>query len=304
MSVETRTVTKFDPSRAPSLDALLNDGRVAPGRLWLGGDGEEAHYQTTGFGLRDGWSRHARAAVRTLDSRGFFNNQPVVELGAGDFRLLRIAGTQAVDRVGVEIQDWRLVPAYHNTAQWRADGTPHQLLVGDGLDYLGGQNNMKGRLLACLPQSFEADKDNTADGIPEHPALPLYDYWKDRGLPLLAATLDLARKANKDKDLQVMLIVSDRVRESDRQELFNETGWKITHRFRTSRRVRQDWDTGVAYVDAIDDGKRFSTKPKGEDSYVSAKEAEKLRQLVVTGEVKQEDFHVYHHVWAVVAKPR
>lgn len=274
----------FSPS-AVTLTTLEAGGRVVP------------HLETPDFPVEDPWSVFFRSTIARLRNEGAFIGKEVNEGGIGDGRNILEAGHGIAGVLGLDIEYWRvgvasvnLSPkglALPNTELWRADA----------VDFLQESKRVgrtiKDWMVLCLPQSPEGL--NYADRYDVKPNLKDYrGEWGDSGLTLNAAVLDNLRQV-ADANLRTLIILSDRVPDAIRNEMFRQTGWVIERQIRTQRPIQQDPDTGISWVAKIDDGNRFHEKDeKGFYRPILATEAERRRFESFTSGGGRKDLNVYH----------
>ena len=266
------------------------------------------HIETTSFPRSDPWSIKMRRSARRVRESGRFDGAIVRELGVGDGRNLREAGQRIIRAEGVDVDDWRLEAAHQNLISGEAPlNVEVKLWQGDAVDYLldhqgNGRERFKGWVLMCLPQSPEGN--NAADTFGSTPNLDSYrERWDKTGLTLNAAVLDNLRKI-ADADLRALVIISNRVQPKYRDAVIKETGWEVEAKYKTEHPVQQDDDTGVSWVEKIDDGRRFFEKTqKGVFVPIVAAEAEKRRQASVESGLGRKDLNAYHHLTVYELKP-
>lgn len=272
----------FSPDQV-DLTVLEIDGRTIP------------HLQTVDFPVSDPWSLHLRRVVANLRTRGVFNGISVTELGIGDGRNIREVGLNVAGVFGVDIEGWRVEVASVNLGTLKP---PLELWVGDAVTYLQelkrSKTSIGGWTLMCLPQSPEGL--NSADRYDGSSSLDLYrSEWDTSGLTLNAAVLDHLRQV-ADQSTRVLIILSDRVPEEIKRTLFTQTGWRIERDFRTEQPIQQDPDTGIAWVQRIDDGRRFFERVNGYFEPVTVFEAEQRRKTSLESGLGREALNLYHHL--------
>ena len=259
------------------------------------------------FKLIDRWSRHFRESLRRIRKKGGFRGD-FFEAGIGDGRNVLAAGVHEGDGKirGVELEGWRLYLTRHNLGTTlEIPESRLELHEGDVVEYL---DNLQGERLtgwgvACLPQAPGIETSNTADGYnPDMLSLQNVRDMKlnghpidELGLTLNAAFLKALRQKVDANDFNLALTLSGRVPRTLHEELFTQTGWKIVEAYPTEEPIQQDPDTGVDYVKAFDDGRRFYAM-NSDDSYreIPAVEAERRR---IAG------LDVYHHLLVYHVRP-
>lgn len=275
-------------------------------------DGESMDLLTTNdFPVDDPWSEHYRRAVAALWRQTFISGIPLIELGVGDARNIVVArgirGRPLSEIHGVDIDAWRLNLAAGNLELTGiSEQTPVGLYHMHALDFLGqwmskfGTNSMNGTVLMCLPQSPEGE--NNADSYNQN-GLGQYQSWDLYGLSLNAAVLDkLHGVAHKEALALVML--SGRVPQKIRQEMFRTTGWSIEQEF-SSYPVVQDPDTGIHYVqNYAEDGVFWEVDSFGNYQLISTDEAIRRWDACHQLDGRREDLNVLHTLHTYLVSPK
>jgi len=271
--------------------------------------------ETADFPITDPWSVHTRNVIRRVRSTGGFAGD-FFEAGIGDARNVVLTGAHKHGRniTGVDLDGWRVNLAEQNLARV---GIPqerlrlHQADVVAFLQDTRGEKTINGWGIACLPQAPGVETHNHADGIDS--TLPSLAHVKDLkvsghkadevGLTLNAAFLDSLRvRVQKDK-FNLLLTMSDRVPPNIKKDLFEKTGWEIVEEHRTEKPVQQDPDTGVAFVQNFDDGRRFFQKTEtGFYLPISAKTAE-ARRAESEQNGGRDALNVHHHISVYHLRP-
>lgn len=300
------TESKIKPF-VPDPEYVFPVGAVVKTHIRVDGD-LFPHYETTDFSRSDPWSLKMRRSARRVRESGGFDGEVIRELGIGDGRNIREAGRNITGAEGVDVDSWRLEAASRNLIIGEKPlSVDVRLWHGDAVDFLreqqgSGRERFRGWVLMCLPQSPEginaADKYNGNSNLD-----PYRDRWEESGLTLNAAALDNLRKI-ADKNLRALVIISNRVPPKYRNDLIVATGWEIESKFKTEHPIQQDPDTGTAWVERIDDGKRFFQKTDGGLFVpVSATEAEHRRKRSFELGKGRADLNVYHHLTVYELKP-
>lgn len=301
MSTQTE-VRRYIPSSELVRNTVLQE-RTTLGMIKVDGV-TYPHLETPDFPKSDPWSRQLRKVIEGFRRSNSFKGEMLTELGIGDGRNIREAGSGLLRVVGVDIEEWRVQTAAVNliTGSHPIDA-PVDLYVGDAVDFLRGQKeDMSGWVLMCLPQSPEGI--NSADRYDGLGSLDSYRRdWEYSGLTLNAAALDSLR-AVSDANLRALVILSDRVPDEIKSDLFFKTGWQIENKFSTAEPVQQDPDTGISWVSKIDDGRRFYEKSHADFRPISAVEAEARRQESLASGKGREKLNVYHGLTVYNIKPR
>lgn len=265
------------------LTTLEINGKVVP------------HLQTVDFPVNDPWSLLFRRSIAELRIKRAFKGSLVTELGIGDGRNIKEVGSNVAGVVGIDIERWRIEVASINLGS-ASEITPLELWKGDAVTYLDklkrGKSSLSGWAILCLPQSPEGE--NSADRYDGASNLDTYrSDWDESGLTLNAAVLDHLREVS-DLNLRALIILSDRVPEEIKRSFFTRTGWVVENLDRTIVPIQQDPDTGIAWVEKIDDGRRFYEKVDGYFEPISAFEAERRRKESLESGLGREVLNVYH----------
>lgn len=275
------------------------------GRPWL---------EAADFPLGDPWSEFTRGVIRQTALEGGFRGD-VFEAGVGDGRNVVAANLDQTQReqdmlIGLDVDAWRLDVAGRNLSTLALPGTV-ELVGGDAVAYLAQRSErLRGWGVACLPQAPQGETLNHADGFDanleslravaglELGGRPVDDY----GLTLNAAYLEALRGRTAPGEFTTLITLSDRIPQHIRHELFGRLGWQLLHEQQTPQPIRQDVDTGVAYVAGYDDGQRFYRRDdKGLYTPISADEAEARR---LHSAATSEPFNVHHHVSVSTIAPK
>lgn len=311
------------------------NGLVVPATLRVS-SGDILIQSAGDFGVHDRWSVHKREVItrrRQRGEKGDFAGRNGYEDGIGDGRNFLVAGIhhetsmKGEHYTGIDLDAWRAVLAHENLL---ASGVPEDrltILVGAAVNNLlaTGQHEVRdGWNLACLPQAPGLEAASTADGIDETrdnlngaKGLVLGPFNVDQyGLSLNAAYLRALRAIVSDgSDVQVTL--SGRQPSDVRDNLFAQTGWDVREVYATKTPVRQDYDTGVAYVAPfaqeldLDRGDGFfEQRPDFSFHRITPKEAEDRRGVFVEALAHHEEgdpplspLNVYHNVYEYIAIP-
>lgn len=268
------------------------------------GDRLLPHLETVDFPVSDPWSRHLRGVIVSLRTQDAFRGQNVTEFGIGDGRNIRAAGPVR-HALGVDIERWRVeVGAINLKAKRHPDH--FELWTADAVEYLQvlqqEGRGLQGWVIMCLPQSPEGV--NTADSYDHASSLDSYRRdWERSGLTLNAAVLTNLKEV-ADRDLRALIILSDRVPDEIRMELFAKTGWEAESFYTTKEPIQQDPDTGIHWVAAIDDGKRFFERVNNHFESISAVEAETRRKQSLASGLGRQDLNAYHGLTVYRIKPK
>ncbi|HWY78972.1 MAG TPA: hypothetical protein VNW29_01300 [Candidatus Sulfotelmatobacter sp.] len=279
---------------------------------------------TKDFPLTDGWSVFKGEVIKLRRKRGNFSGRDGTEAGVGDGRNLLYAGVtretleRGIHVTGVDIDPWRAVLAYQNLLSAGVPDNQLSIMVGGVVNELVARDPdtlYQGWNFACLPQAPGAETISTADGIDA--TRDTLDGGRDLalgplsvdqyGLSLNAAYLEALRNRVTEVGTDVQVTLSGRVPTLVRNRLFRQTGWQIKEIFRTRLPVRQDVDTGVAFVGQFaaeldsQRGEGFFESPDGEhffplDPYI----AEERRQIAENHGTLPD---VHHHVYEYLAVP-
>lgn len=309
MSTNTE-LYRYRPTEDPHDDIIFDilfKGLVGQNRIEVEGV-RIPHLETLDFPRRDPWSLLMRRAIRDRRDLGAFKGKDVTELGVGDGRNLREVGVGISGAVGIDIELWRLRIAGMNLVTGKHPLTVEtELWSGDAVAFLEryreiGKQNVSGWVLACLPQSPAGL--NFADRYDGSSLLDSYrSNWERSGLTLNAAVLDNLRPL-ADSDLRVLIILSDRVPDETKVELFARTGWEVEQKVRPKEPIQQDPDTGIAWVSKIDDGRRFYERIAQDYQPISAIEAERRRLKSMESGLGRKDLNVYHGLTVYQLQPK
>lgn len=290
-----------------TFDILLK-GLVIQGRMEVEGV-RIPHLETLDFPRSDPWSKLMMRAILNRRESGVFRGKEITELGVGDGRNLRAVGVGISGAVGVDIEKWRLRVAGVNLVTGAHPlAVETEFWLGDAVAFLkryreAGKQTVSGWVLACLPQSPVGL--NFADKYDGSLLLdPYRTDWEKSGLTLNAAVLDNLRPL-ADNDLRTLIILSDRVPEETKVELFARTGWEVEQEVRVGEPIQQDPDTGIGWVTQIDDGRRFYEEV-GQGTYhpISAIEAERRRLESMESGLGRKDLNVYHGLTVYQLQPK
>ncbi len=263
---------------------------------------------TGDFGPDDPWSVHTREVIAHLGGQGLFAGRPVRELGSGDGRNGFIAlGNGASEYTAVELEEWRGDLAKKNAATLGL-GELVQHHSGEAVAWVNNADPAtfdNAVVVACLPQVPRSEETtHTSDAIVEQPSFG--DVGDIRlgeltvaqsGLTLVAASLRALRnKITPASDADLLFVLSDRLPEQTKQELFRQTGWQERRVYRTPEPVPQDPDTSAAIFAVADDGRRFFEQS---GTPISAQEAEQRRHAalgIIAAGGARPDGYPHHHV--------
>lgn len=266
---------------------------------------EYPHIETSDFPQDDPWSLHMTSVITMLREKGAFAGKDVTELGVGDARNLIRAGRDVTRFTGVDIDPWRLGIGLGNLKNNPlTENIPAEGWDADAISVLEAwtqqERRISGYVFACLPQSPEGQ--NAADAYQaDDPLYKEFTRWNSVGLTLNAAALQRLRPLVDQDNTHVLLMLSDRVPAKTRETMIGETGWHIAAEYPTNYPIQQDPDTGIAWVQQIDDGNRFyEYTPQGIYTPISAHIAEERRKAS-TG---RENLNVFHHLSVYDLTPR
>ncbi len=218
---------------------------------------------------------YATSTLKQLGAAGLFAGRHFIELGGGDGRNGWAAlnygsstGAEAGHYTTVELESWRDQLAGHNAERLglRDKVSRH---IGDAVAWVQGtgpESFDRSVVFACLPQvPADSETASTADGVI---AQELFgDVGEIRlgeltvaqaGLTLVAASLKALRsKVTPESGLDALYVLSDRLTDEIKAQLFRATGWRQADVYTTEKPVPQDIDTSVAVFANTDDGQRF-----------------------------------------------
>lgn len=280
------------------------------------GHGRVPWVEAADFPITDPWTTHTRHVLGIIQRQGGFQGD-FLEAGIGDGRNVVAAGVHRSDAKirGIDIDGWRGELAGHNLRTTL--GIPDSRLdlqIGDVVSYLNGLSGerLTGWGVACLPQAPGIETSNDADGYDANmPSLgKVKETMKLKGHPvdevgwtLNAAFLQALRRRVDPRDFNLTLTLSHRVPPEFREELFAQTGWKMVKEYPTDTPIQQDPDTGIHYVNAFDDGQRFSERnPDGTYTFISATEAER-RRVLSANNGGRDSLNVYHGLSVIHLQP-
>lgn len=292
---------------SPNFEENLSD-RVSPVFIETR-SGRVKILETNDFPTTDPWSEFFRETLKNLTEEGFFEGEEVVEFGIGDGRNELVIGNVG-KIIGIDIDSWRLKVASENLKRCKiTKNIPTDLYHQHAAAFLEwhiiSNKKLGGRGIMCLPQSpygvNHADTYSNNDNNDVAQLLTLYEKtWGEYGLTLNAAVLDKLRHV-VNSDFRQVVILSDRITDEIKNQLFAETGWEVERNFKTIEPIQQDPDTPIGWVTEIDDEKRFFEKIENGFIPITAVIAEKRRE---ESKGKRNNLNVYHDLSIYVLKPK